>query len=230
MLPALRAAPLSLQQARALDVRAARKFKVPTRLLMENAGASCADVAFALWTRLSGKDVAGGSTRSRVKGGVVIFCGSGGNGGDGYVAARHLALAGVPVEVRSFGQPRPGSDSADARASWLAVRRLYAKRSVRPLLAIDAVLGTGVDRPVAGPALKAIRSINALRDLHCLVLAIDLPSGIDTDTGVAHGEAVRADVTLTIASRKRGLVRAASISYRGAVVVVPFGAPATPRR
>jgi NAD(P)H-hydrate epimerase len=110
VLPALRAAPLSLTQARALDARAARTFKVGTRLLMENAGARCADVAFALWMRLRG---AGSTRRSRTQPGVVIFCGSGGNGGDGYVAARHLALAGVPVEVRSWGGPAPGPRGAD---------------------------------------------------------------------------------------------------------------------
>jgi NAD(P)H-hydrate epimerase len=179
---------------------------------MENAGAGCADLAYKSWKRAGGR------------GNILVFCGPGGNGGDGYVLARHLHLAAVPVSVIHVGVPAQGSDAADARRAWLALD-VRSKPSA-PTLVIDALLGTGVARPLSGPVLKAVNRVNALRVRGAWVLSIDLPTGLDTDSGVPYGIAVKAHVTATIAARKRGLTVLASKPYRGRVVVVPFGAPA----
>lgn len=205
---------MTAAQARQLDARAARLFKVSTRLLMENAGAGCARVALSMWTR----------------GSVLVCCGPGGNGGDGYVIARHLALAGVPTTVMAVGLPRPGTDAANARASWLALCRAGlvpgAPRSAGVGLVVDALLGTGVTRAVEEPMCSAIQTINALCAHKARVLSVDLPSGLCADTGAVMGAAVRAHCTATIAAPKVGLGAASAKRYTGSVLVVPFGAPA----
>lgn len=163
------------------------------------------------------------------RGTVLVCCGPGGNGGDGYVMARHLALAGVPTAVMSIGLPRPGTDAANARAAWLALCRAglvpEAPRTASVGLVVDALLGTGVTRPVDGPMLDAIQAINALRSHKAMVLAVDLPSGLCANTGAPMGAAVRAHCTATIAAPKVGLTAAAAKRYTGRVVIVPFGAP-----
>ncbi len=216
MLPSAFAPPLSLQQARALDVQAVRKFGVSTRLLMENAGAGCAELAHTRWRRTGGR------------GSILVFCGPGGNGGDGYVAARHLALAAVPVRVIQVGVPVKGSDAADARAAWRALN--VKTKDGAPTVIIDALLGTGIARPLSGELLRAVNTVNAHRTRGAWVLSIDLPTGLDTDSGVPHGAAVKAHATATIAAPKRGLTVPPSKPYRGRVIVVPFGAPAGLRR
>lgn len=213
---------MTAREARALDRQAARRFRVSTRLLMENAGARCAELAWRLARRQAAraKDNAGDLPLR-----ITVLCGPGGNGGDGYVVARHLALAGARVRVERFGIPQPGSDAADALASWLALRTRPARG--RPHLVVDAILGTGVDRPVGGAAARLVARANAFARAGVPVLSVDLPSGLDADTGQPQGAAVKATVTATIAARKQGLQAPASAPYRGRVVVVPFGAPAT---
>lgn len=249
MLPQPTVPAVTAAQARALDAQAARVFAVPTRLLMENAGARCAELAWQLATRPGPRSQPKAPPHSPPR--FEVCCGSGGNGGDGYVVARHLALAGARVRVTAVGVPRAGSDAADARKAWLALR-VPGFRGV-PTVVVDALLGTGLagreDHPAAhaarpargpdratrdaarpargpdGPALRCIRRMNALRKSGARVLAIDIPSGLDADTGAALTQAVSADVTATIAACKLGLTRPASRAFRGRVVVVPFGAP-----
>ncbi|MFO0962370.1 MAG: NAD(P)H-hydrate epimerase [Phycisphaerales bacterium] len=200
--------------ARALDAQARDRFGVATRLLMENAGAECA--------RLAGKYA--GHARHIF---VEVWCGPGGNGGDGYVCARHLAVAGVPVRVRAVGAPRAGTDAADARRAWRAIARTAPAppAGARCVLVVDALLGTGLRAAPTGRMLAAVRAINARRDAGARVLAVDLPSGLDADTGDAPGEAVRAHGTAMIAAPKRGLLRPAARRFTGRLLLVHFGAP-----
>lgn len=189
---------------------------------MENAGARCAELAWRLARRHAARAKGdGGDSQPR----ITVLCGPGGNGGDGFVVARHLALAGARVRVERFGVPKRGSDAADALASWLALGTSPARG--RPHLVVDAILGTGVDRPIGGAAARLVARANALARAGVPVLSVDLPSGLDADTGQPRGTAVTATVTATIAVRKKGLQAAASAPYRGRVIVVPFGAPAT---
>lgn len=237
MLPQPPQRALSGAQARALDRQAAQRYGVSTRLLMENAGARCAELAWQFGVRalrVRGTARPGGpSTRSTVAGAprsvplpaptFAVFCGPGGNGGDGFVVARHLALAGLRVRVEACGTPKPGSDAANARAAWRALRTPTFRGT--PTVVVDALLGTGLTRPVAGQALRLVRRINALRRAGSRVISVDVPSGICADTGEQLGVSVVADLTATIAAPKRGLLAPGARAHSGRVVVVPFGAP-----
>ena len=179
--------------------------------LMERAGLAVARLARAL---------------APAAGLVEVWCGPGNNGGDGYVAARWLHLSGTPVRLLECGTPaRLPADAARARAlaiaagisplspsspSFLSVPSgPSAKQSateIRPDLVIDALLGLGASRPPQGALAGAIGRINSSG---ATVLAVDLPSGLDADTGQPLGDAVvRADHTLALLTLKPGLFTA----------------------
>jgi NAD(P)H-hydrate epimerase len=210
---------LSRDEVRGIDARALEGFKMPTIVLMENAGR-----AAAAWLRDKAES-----------GRVVIACGPGNNGGDGGVVARHLDLWGFDVLVAWFGDPaRLKGDAAtqrdildrseiqseiiedDASAGridglWLGADWL-----------VDGLLGTGLTRPVDGLMATAIASMNRSR---LPILALDLPSGLDADTGQALGDAIRATATATFVAPKLGFARPEARPYTGEVVVVEIGVP-----
>ena len=175
--------------------------------LMERAARGCADIALCM---------------ARA-GEIVVACGPGQNGGDGYAIARMLHEAGRAVTVVALGAPRAGTDAAVMRARLAGVRVLPLARGLdvgRPALVVDALFGTGLDRPLEGDALEAVRWINARG---APVLSVDLPSGLDCDLGVPLPECVRAAVTATMVAPKMGFARAAE--WTGRVEVVPIGGP-----
>jgi hydroxyethylthiazole kinase-like uncharacterized protein yjeF len=197
-------------EMRALDRHTIEGLGVPGALLMELAGAAVAGEAEAL----------------RAGGRVWLFCGPGSNGGDGLVAARHLHLRGVPVRVVAVGDPAAWRGDAGDNA-----RRLHAlgvpvhgdDADPEPgAVLVDAIFGTGLARDVAGAPAEAIRRIRAARPA-CRVLAVDLPSGLDADTGQPHGDAVAADATVTIGLPKLGLALEPGRSLAGRVVVARIG-------
>lgn len=212
--------PLSRQELRSLDEAAAELFGIPTLLLMENAGRNAAE-----WL----------AVQLRPGGLVLILCGSGNNGGDGGVVARHLDAWDVPVEVAWIADRERLSPDAAAQAVILeksGVHQHFATTAeevdaLAPLFEradwiVDALLGTGLSRPVAGLVGDVIARINATgKD----VLALDLPSGLDADTGEPLGLAVRATATLTFAAPKLGFLRPGSSAYTGEVRVADIGAP-----
>lgn len=214
---------LTIAQCRELDRLAFEKLGLPTIVLMENAARALADEARRMLP----------PRRS-----VLVVCGPGNNGGDGYAAARLLAQAGVRVAIVALAPPT----TPDARVNHDAARRLglpirpwgqsVARRPARAGVIIDAIFGTGLSRPPQGPAADAIAWINRAR---ASILAADVPSGLDADEGVvlggARGVAVRADATVTFAAAKPGLAR----EFAGRVVVAGIGVPlsilrARPRR
>jgi NAD(P)H-hydrate epimerase len=216
--PSLR--PLSRDEVRAIDARAAGEFGMPTLALMENAGRGAADL---LRGRLG--------PESR----VLILCGPGNNGGDGAVVARHLDVWGVSVRVVWFTDPanlrgdaavqfrileRSGID----QSSWQADRDVA---SLDVLIAaadwvVDALLGTGLTRPVEGTLRTAVEAINRSGKP---VLALDLPSGLDADRGAPLGTAVRATLTATFVAPKLGFAAPGASAYIGAVSVIEIGVP-----
>ncbi len=218
---------LGRRQVRERDRRAIERFGIPSIVLMENAARHGADVAVEMLESFGGKR-------------VLIVCGRGNNGGDGLAMARHLHNAGAVVGVVLVGAAQ--DLTADARVHWGVVRRMgLARAAVReggvgrgmalvgrgvPHLVVDALLGTGLDREVEGMAREAIDAINALRARGSAVLAVDVPSGMDCDRGEALGAAVRADVTVTFAGLKPGLLTASGRGLAGRVVVADIGAPA----
>ena len=210
--------PLSREEVRSLDVLAADEFGLPTLVLMENAGRGAAE--------LLAKLTDGASPR------VVIACGPGNNGGDGGVVARHLDAWGWPVSVAWLADPAklrgdaltqreilersgvpqqagPAPDDLDARiagADWL----------------VDGLLGTGLTRPVEGSLRDAIEAMNRSGRP---ILALDLPSGLDADSGRPLGVAVRARATVTFAAHKLGFDAPGASGYTGDVTVVDIGLP-----
>lgn len=191
------------------------KFGVPRILLMENAGSAVA--RFLL--------------RTFGKGTVLLLCGTGNNGGDGLVAARHLASYGCRVEVAVVGDPSR-IRTPEALLNWEVVRRMESVRKRVVLspqdlegmrtegVVVDAMLGTGVKGELREPYLSAVRWVNRSG---LPVVAVDTPTGLDPSTGEVRGEAVRATFTLTFHRMKRGLLLAPQ--YTGRIVVEGIGVP-----
>jgi NAD(P)H-hydrate epimerase len=187
---------------RALDRIAIAEHGIPGRTLMERAGRAAFEVLQGSWP---------GVHR------LAVLCGSGNNGGDGFVLARLARLAGLAVTVVQVGDP--AHLPADAAASRDALRDAgltpvpWNGQDLRGFdLLIDSLLGTGIDREVTGDYAAAIRAVNAG---DTPVLAVDLPSGLNADTGQVMGVAVRAAATVTFVGMKRGLLTGDAPDYCG---------------
>ncbi len=209
-------------QLRELDRRAIDELGIPGAVLMENAGRGAAEQLLSFVREC----------RSIAAPRTLIVCGGGNNGGDGYVVARHLHAAGVRVELASsvVGTALRG----DARIMRLVVERM--RLPLRDLasaselgdlerfdVVVDALLGTGFEGELAGPLLEWVRAINAATKP--IVVALDLPSGLDCDRGIASPEAVRAHLTTTFAAPKTGFANASARAHLGRVVLCSIGVP-----
>ena len=212
---------LTRDQARRLDARAMSDFGVPGVVLMENAGRSMAELLLSL-----------GAT-----GLVVICCGRGNNGGDGFVIARHLDIAGVAVRVLLFADPATLHDDAAINyqicvKSALDVQTIlsadpldvgrYQTAFQSAAWLVDALFGTGLSRAVSAPLDRVIEAMNAAPGRR---FAVDIPSGLDADTGRPLGACVRADHTATVVAPKAGFAAPEARPYLGQVHVVGMGAP-----
>ncbi|HXU60866.1 MAG TPA: NAD(P)H-hydrate dehydratase [Polyangia bacterium] len=211
---------LTAAEMRAADAAAARDLGVPTLLLMENAGRGVAAVAQR--------------ERGTAAGPIAIVCGPGANGGDGLVAARHLLVAGVPIRVLLAA---PATHArGDAAVALAAAQRLgialedgsgwtepaaWQARLEGAAVVVDALFGTGFHGPVRGPAAAALAAMNQTA---ARKLAVDVPSGLDTDTGRASGVVFQADVTATMGAWKLGLA-VEGAGPAGRVEVVELGVP-----
>jgi len=219
---------LSAAQMRRFDADAARTTGLPSLILMENAGRGVADVV-----RVRRPPAREG----RVV--VCVACGAGNNGGDGFVAARHLAGApGAGYEVRVLLAVERGKLAGDAAAMFRALAGLanvsihdhagatqdeWAQALTGAAVIVDALLGTGLRDDVRGTTAAAIAAIN---EAAALKVAVDIPSGADADTGRPHGASVRADVTVTMGARKLGMATDPSGDC-GDVEVAELGVPVT---
>ena len=206
-------------EMRALD-RWTIEHGTPGHVLMERAGAGATQV---LRERLR-----------RPRAPVVIVAGRGNNGGDGFVIARHLKRARIPVEVWLLGRPEDvRGDAARALAAWKRARgatnlltgadleRLRA-RLTRAAVVVDALFGTGLNAPVEGLAAAVVEVINAS---DAPVFAVDIASGLSADTGMPLGAAVRATVTATFALPKIGQLVYPGVEHTGLLAVVDIGIP-----
>ncbi|GJD52233.1 Bifunctional NAD(P)H-hydrate repair enzyme Nnr [Methylobacterium crusticola] len=155
---------------------------------------------------------------------VLVLCGPGNNGGDGFVAARALAAAGLSVEVALLGaRDRLRGDAAAAAAAWTGpVADAASADPAGFALVIDALLGAGLARPVEGAAAALIGRLNASG---VPVLAVDVPSGLDGDDGAVRGVAVRAAETVTFVRRKVGHRLLPGRGLCGPVTVADIGIP-----
>ena len=209
---------LTREQARAFDKHAIDQLGIPSAVLMENAGRGTAQVLLALG----------------IHGPVVIACGKGNNGGDGLVIARHLANAGVDTLTLLFA--RPEDLSGDAALQWSIVQKMQLPTEVWPLdnldeaqltaafaraeWIVDALFGTGLTGPVRPPFDRIITLINASP---ARVLAVDIPSGLDADTGEPQGATIRAEHTVTFVAPKLGYLNPTAVPWLGRVSVVDIG-------
>lgn len=177
-------------QVRALDRCAIEDHGIDGYRLMQRAGAKAFAVARAKWPE----------TRS-----VTVCCGGGNNGGDGYVIARLALQAGLAVQLIAL-KPTDDlrGDAKKAAMGWLEAGGSieHPGTTIRGDLIVDALLGTGLDRPPSGDFADTIVNIN---NSHRPVLAVDVPSGLNADTGMPLGASVRADVTVSFIGKKRGL-------------------------
>jgi NAD(P)H-hydrate epimerase len=211
---------LTSEQARELDRKAIEEFGVPSIVLMENAGRAMAQLLLDM----------------KADGPVAICCGAGNNGGDGFVIARHLDNARIPVRALLFADPdKISRDSAInhriARASGIPIDVIgmdsLDEETVKEKLAqaawiVDALFGSGLRGPLRPPFDRVVELINASA---AGVLAVDVPSGLDADAGRPLGATIRADHTAVIIAPRVGFDNPEAREWIGQVHVIDIGIP-----
>jgi NAD(P)H-hydrate epimerase len=222
-------APIGGEAMTGADLKA-QKLGVSGQRLMENAGAAVAAAVRAIAE----------ATERWKKGPILILCGPGNNGGDGFVAARFLAKAGAEVAaVLVSSAARPAT--ADAGRNWdrldreprvtrihvgsVADLRVLARDVDRASVVVDALLGTGVRGALREPIRGAVELVLAARKAKVPVVAVDTPTAVDLTSGDASEPVVRADLTVTFHRPKTGLLTKRGASLAGRVLVAPIGIP-----
>ena len=214
---------MSRDEVRAFDAWAINELGIPGIVLMENAGSKCAQFII--------------ETLSKTKNPVVcIFCGTGNNGGDGFVIARHLFNAGFAVTVVVCGDI--DKIRGDAKINLDILTRLDLKIELLDMegtetieanviklandanMIIDAIFGTGLIGAVRDEYKRLIESINGLG---CPILSVDIPSGLDCDTGLPFGASIKANCTVTFVAVKKGFVFENTRVYTGDIFVASIG-------
>jgi hydroxyethylthiazole kinase-like uncharacterized protein yjeF len=209
-------------EVRAFDAWAINTLGIPGVVLMENAGRSCAEL-------IEEKIAQFADPR------VCIFCGTGNNGGDGYVIARHLINSGINISVVVSGDRTKIKGDAKINLDILesmgfSVEQLNPEddnitERIRTLTAevdmiVDSLFGTGLKGRLSEQYIRVIESINAL---NCPILAVDIPSGLDCDAGQPLGAAIKADYTVTFVAVKKGFTTAQAAEYTGDVFIASIG-------
>jgi NAD(P)H-hydrate epimerase len=208
---------LTRRQVREVDRRAIENFHIPGIVLMENAARNAADVAWEMLDRRPQN--------------VTIVCGGGNNGGDGLAIARHLHNRGANVQILLAIDPI--KYAGDAAINWSIVQAMglevagadEAAELLSPFAAnliIDALFGTGLAQPPRPDAQSLIHRINAST---VPILAIDLPSGMDCDTGQPLEACVRATRTVTFVAEKSAFANPDSTDFTGEITVADIGCP-----
>ena len=215
---------VTARQMQRIDRRAQEEFGIPEGILMEHAGTEVARVA----RRYLERD-------RRRKGTILIAAGGGANGGDGFVAARHLDNWGYPVEVLLVADPARVRGAALTNLKILRklnvpIRRmgtlaswsewLRKRHTIR--LMIDALLGTGISGWVRQPHQTIIEWLNRQS---VPIVAVDLPSGLSADTGFPCGVAVKATATVTCGLPKVGLIQGRGPYFSGRVTLADISLP-----
>lgn len=207
---------------RELDRQAVEEYGIPGAVLMENAGHGSARILLDRFPEA-------------FQTGVTVVAGTGNNGGDGFVIARHLANQGVEVDVFIAGEPekvKAGESAANlatVRKMGIPVVPITRDEDMAALsdsigcrgVVVDALLGTGLEREVSGIFPRIITAMND----GCAILSIDIPSGVSSDTGKVMGAAVSADVTVTFALPKVGTLLFPGAQFCGELIVLDIGIP-----
>ncbi len=213
---------MTRDEVRTFDGWAINTLGIPGVVLMENAGHSCAELIEQKLAVLTGPK-------------VCIFCGTGNNGGDGYVIARHLVNNGFGVTVviignrnkvkgdaktnldvfESMGQSVEQMNLADGNLT----KRVEALTMGMDMI-VDSLFGTGLSGQLSDGYKQLIESINSR---NCPVLAVDIPSGLDCDTGRPLGAAIQADYTVSFVAVKKGFTTAEATRFTGEVYIASIG-------
>ncbi|MHC4556410.1 MAG: NAD(P)H-hydrate epimerase [Planctomycetota bacterium] len=213
---------MTRNQVRVFDSWAINTLGIPGMVLMENAGRSCAELI---------KDKLKDVTRPK----VCIFCGTGNNGGDGYVIARHLLNDSYEVVVVICGDHQ--KIRGDAKTNLDILERMgQSIEQLRPAednipdrlenfaagadMVVDSLFGTGLSGQLSDEYKQLIEGINAQ---NCPILAVDIPSGLDCDAGEPLGAVIRASYTVTFVAVKKGFTSATAARYTGEVFVASIG-------
>ena len=210
---------LTAKEAKNIDIKAEETFGISTLLLMENAGRAVAEEVVKIL---------------RVKKYVAIFCGKGNNGGDGFVAARHLLTHGIKSDIFLAGKIKDVKNEARTNLEILLKLKekiievqeenlhLIKNKISKYDLIIDELLGVGLAGEVRDVYRDLIGIINTSK---AYILSIDIPSGLDATKGKVLGCCVKADKTVTFVAKKRGMVLGEGPKYCGRVVVKDLGIP-----
>lgn len=213
---------MTRDEVRGFDARAINILGIPGAVLMENAGKNCAEMIL-------------GRLKEPADAEVCIFCGTGNNGGDGYVIARHLVNAGVTARIvicgdseKVKGDARINLDIArnmnisgtclDPDAADLAGR--LQDMAGQSDIIVDAIFGTGLKGKLTSQYIEIIEGINSLSKE---IIAVDIPSGLDCDTGEPLPTAIKAAATVTFVAVKKGFTNEQSIAYTGDVYIASIG-------
>jgi len=208
---------LTREQVRRIDRLSVEKYHIPGVVLMENAAIAAAGVAANM-------------IENSPVGPVLIICGGGNNGGDGLAVARHLHNR--DYDVRVFLTTDPQKYSGDAKINWQICQAMNLPTEIatskiigasQAALIIDAIFGTGLTQPPRDPFPDLVAAID---QTHAPVLAIDIPSGLDCDTGLPLGPAcIKATRTITFVAEKIGFDRPEAAKYLGHITVGDIGCP-----
>ena len=216
-------------EIRAFDRYAIETLGVPGIVLMENAGRQIAEAARAMLHEVHGAS-------------ALVLAGRGNNGGDGYVVARHLAICDYRVEVAVLAPRDEIRGDADTNLRILEAMDLAPTilqgpvetilRNLAPMLeradlVVDGLLGTGTRGPIGEPYAGVIADASASGQP---ILAIDIPSGLDCDTGLPLGPTLRAARTVTMAAMKEGFRNPEAALYTGDVILADIGVPFSRRQ
>jgi hydroxyethylthiazole kinase-like uncharacterized protein yjeF len=203
---------VSVKEMQELDRIAIEDKGIPSITLMENAGIAVSEIALRELKNIKNKKTA-------------VFCGSGNNGGDGFVAARHLFNKGINVSVYLIG-PRlnlkndPKINAGALDNIGVEIREISAPISMDHGLIIDAIFGIGLKGEVKEPARSIISDLNK-RSIP--VISVDVPSGLDADTGEILGASVKAGITVTMQFPKQGFYKNKGPEYAGKIIAVDIG-------
>lgn len=215
---------VTAEEMKAYDNATIHTFGVPSLVLMERAACGCARVILERDRRLAKALAAAAQQKGTPPRRTLILAGCGNNGGDGLAVGRLLAQAGFPVDFVLLS--RETSVCSPETQTQLSILKNYGYPVRHELpeqeydIIVDALLGIGLNRQVEGNLARAIEWVNSRK---AFVLSVDIPSGIQADTGEVCGCAVRADVTVTFAFRKRGLVLYPGAEYAGEVRTEEIG-------